>query len=509
MRQLFLLLKYGLWTNYRQRSGRAQRLPGFLVTIAASFMIGLPLGSIFFETFKILSSVTINSHDLSALLILQWTLLNGFLFLTSFVPSLINSFSRNEEIQLLLTFPMRRWTIVAYQMILTLSMQSFPVVMYLFVFPAYAVARGENLFLGLIVAFLFVLLMLSISVLLSCVFGLLLSKSVARRVTVVGLIATVVLFFLATQFLPNYVQVLLTRDPGTLSATLVKLTHPLNIFAWPIKALDEPVYSLLMLAFCLLLILLSSPVAEKLSFEQTSSTGRARNKAFNGGRMFWKDFKLMTRSEQGLFTLVYPVIFAVLFGLSLKSPIPALLISLMLSGTYVAYNSAMLTKQELAVWPLPLVFPLRDVDILLPKLFVPSFIYWGLFSALLLFFKFWFSMSAAAFLLVPTVFVTFVFSSTLGMFFYLKQPSKAEPSNPSRVLNTTKVLIVQGLLLLTSLVYILPVLPSLQLALLEFLKIRTIVSFIVYMGPLGCALTLAFFSKKLFNRAKELFQRVE
>lgn len=477
--------------------------------IAASFMIGFPLGSIFLEMFKTLSSVTMASHTLSTLLALQWTLLNGFLFLTSFVPSLINSFSRNEEIQLLLTFPLRRWTIVVYQMVLTLSLQSFSVVMYLFVFPAYAVARGKNLLLGLLVAFLFVLLMLSISVLLSCVFGLFLSRSVARRITVVGLIATVVTFFLATQFLPNYIRTLLARDPAVLSAVLVKLMHPLNVFAWPIKALDEPVYSLLMLALCLLLASLSSPVAEKLSFEQTSSTRKARNKGFNGGKMFWKDFKLVLRSEQSLFTLVYPVIFAVLFGLSFKSPTPAIVISLVLSGTYVAYNSAMLTKQELAVWPLPAVLPLRDTDILLPKLFVPSFMYWSLFSALLVFFKFWFSMSAAAFLLVPVVFVTFVFSSAQGMFFYLQQPSKADPSNPSRVLSTTKALIVQGLLLLTSLVYILPVLPSLQLALLEFLKVQTIVSFIVYMGPVGCALTLAFFSKKLFTRAKELFQRIE
>jgi len=171
MSQLFVLLKYGLSTNYRRRSGRSGRLPSSIVTIAASLLIGLPLGSIFFQVFKVISSFRIDYCDPSTLLMLQWTLLNGLLFLASFVPSLINSFSRNEEIHLLLTFPMKRWTIVAYQMILTLSLQPFAVMMYLFVFPAYVVTHGGNLFLGLIVAFLFVLFMLSFSVLLSCIFG--------------------------------------------------------------------------------------------------------------------------------------------------------------------------------------------------------------------------------------------------------------------------------------------------------------------------------------------------
>jgi ABC-2 type transport system permease protein len=509
MRQLFVLLKYGLSTNYRRRSGRSGRLPSSVVTIAASLLIGLPLGSIFFQVFKVISSFRIDSCDPSTLLMLQWTSLNGLLFLASFVPSLINSFSRNEEIHLLLTFPVKRWTIVAYQMILTLSLQPFAVMMYLFVFPAYVVTHGRNLFLGLIVAFLFVLFMLSFSVLLSCIFGLFMSRSVARRITTISLIASVTLFFLATQFLPNYAQGLFTQDPAVLSSTLLKFMHPLNIFAWPIRALDEPIYGLLMLILVFSLSLLSSPVAERLSFEQVSFVGRSKTAGFKGGKMFWKDVKLMVRSEQGLFTLIYPAAFAVLFGLSLRSPVPALVISLVLSGTYVAYNSAMLTKQELSVWPLPLVFPLRNVDILLPKLFVPSLIYWALFSALLVFFKFWFSMSTVVFLLVPMVFVMFVFASTLGMFFYLRQASKVDLSNPSRVLNLTKTMIIQGLLLVIALVHLLPLLPSVQLALLDFIKIRSIVSLILYGAPAGCALALIFFSKRLFARVKGLFQGIE
>ncbi|WP_448516042.1 hypothetical protein [Pseudothermotoga sp.] len=509
MRQLFVLLKYGLSTGYRRRGGRSGRLPSSIVTIVASLLIGLPLASMFFEVFKILSSVTIGSYDLSSLLVFQWTFLSGLLFLASFVPSLISSFSRNEEIQLLLTFPVKRWTIVAYQMILTLSLQPFAVVMYLFVFPAYVVARGGNLFLGILVAFLFVLLMLSVSVLLSCVFGFFVSRPVARRFTVVSLIASVVLFFLATQFLPNYARSLLTRDPTALSSAILKFMHPLNVFAWPIKAMDEPIYALFMLILSFSLSLLSSPLAEKLSFEQVSFIGRHKTAIFKGGKMFWKDARLMARSEQGLFMLVYPIAFAVLFGLSLKSPVPALVISLVLSGMYAAYNSAMLTKQELSVWPLPLVFPLRDVDILLPKLFVPSLIYWALFSALLVFFKFWFSMPAVVFLFVPMVLVTFVFSSTLGMFFYLRQSSKVELSNPSRVLNFTKTMIIQGLLLVIALVHLLPLLPSVQLALLEFLKIRSVVSLILHGAPAGCDLALIFFSKKLFARVKELFRGIE
>lgn len=456
--------------------------------------------------FRVLSSVRIGSHDLSALLIAQWSLLNGLLFLVSFVPSLVNSFARNEEIQLLLSFPIKRRIIVLYQMILTLSVQPFPVVMYLFVFPSYVLASGGNIVLGVISALLFIFLMLSISVLLSSILGLFVGRSVARRITAVGLVITVTLFLLATQFLPSYVQSLVERDPSMLSQGLDRLMHPFNIFSWPVRAIDEPVYALLMLILTLLIVFSSSPIAEKLSFEQVSLARKSKVATFGRGGMIWKDVKLMLRSEQGIFMLLYPLAFGILFGLSLRSFVPAMMISLMLGGSYVAYNSAMLTKQELSIWPLPLVYPVPVKRLLLPKLFAPPTIYSGLFTAMLVFFKVWFSLPSAVLLLVPMMFVTFVFTAALGMFFYLKEPSKAGLSNPSRVLNTTKVLAVQGLTLLTTAAWLLPV--QLSLRSTTALKGSTIL-FMAYATTLACALLLVFLSRKLFARVKQLFEQIE
>ncbi|MGB9790164.1 MAG: hypothetical protein ACPLTP_05990 [Thermotoga caldifontis] len=509
MRQLLVLLKYGLGARYSRRDGGTRRSFGFVALVVSSFIIGFPLGSLFFELFKVLSAVRISTYTLSTLLMVQWSILSGLLFLISFVPSLINSFARNDEIQFLLTFPIERWAIVAYQMVLTLALQPLTVVMYLFVFPAYVVACGGNLFYGFLVAILFVFLMLSLSFLLSCVFGLFLERSQARRISTAGLIVTIVLFFLAMQFLPNYARNLVNQNISFLSHALTKFMHPLNIFAWPVRALNEPFYLLIMLIVCPTLFLLSVPVAEKLSFEQKVSFRSSRRIWFGAGKVFWKDLKILARNEQSLFTLLYPVAFGVLFGVSFRNFVPAMMLFTTLSGSYVAYNSAMLTKQELSVWPLPVLLPVKESNLLLPKLIVPSSIYLALFSAMLVFFKFWFSLPSTIFLLVPVMSTVFLFSSTLGMLFYLKQPFRSDPSNPSRVLTSTRVLTIQGIVLLLSLICLMPFQTSVRSALVEIVGVQNVAFLIFYGVPFGCAVLLAIFSKRLFNRVKQLFQEIE
>lgn len=509
MRQFLVLLKYGLKT-FNRSSGRMRRFPSFVLILAASIAFGLPIASIFFEMFKVLSSFPIEKYDLSSLLAMQWSLVSGFLFLVSFIPNLVSSFVRNEELQLLLALPIRRWAIVSYQMCLTLLLQPLPVVLYVFVLPAYALARGKHPLFGLMSAVLFTMMLLSLSVLLSCFVGLFLSRSTAKRLTVVSLIVTVVIFLMVSQFLPTYAKELLNSDVHTLTLSLKRFIHPLNIFGWPVKAIDEPLYVFFMLLFSFSLSIASVQVSEWLTFEQKSFAQPAKKISFSGGGLFWKDFKLLFRSEQSIFTLIYPVVFGILLAIVARSFVPALLMVTIISGTYVSYSAASLTKQELSCWPLPATFPVSELQLFLPKLFIPSFVYSVIFAGMLVFFHVWFSLPIFAYILLPFVFILYSFASTLGTFFYLKQPTKVELVNPSRVLNPTKILTIQGLILLISSISILPIFSEqFQSLLFMIFKSTFFVTSLICALPIVFCATMILLIKKLIKRIGYLFRRIE
>lgn len=508
MRQLLILLKYGLKTSTRF-SGKVRRFPNIVFMIVASLAFGLPIASMFFEMFKVLSNFPVGKYDLSTLLAAQWSLVSGLLFLASFTPSLVNSFVRNEELQLLLTFPIKRWTIVSYQMFLTLILQPLPIVLYVFVLPAYALSHGKNLFLGLMGAILFTLMLLSLSIIFSCLAGLILNRSTAKRLTVVSLVVTVVLFLMVSQFLPSYAKNLLNNDISSLNFSLRSLIHPLNPFGWPVRAIDEPSYMVFMLLFIFLFSFTAMLVSERLTFEQEGFTKTVKRTAISGGGMFWKDIKLFLRNEQSLFTLIYPVAFGIPFAIATRSFVPALLVVTIISGTYVSYSSAMLMKQELSCWPLPATFPVSELHLFMPKLFIPSIIYGTIFLGLLVFFQIWFSLPLSVYVFLPFVFILYGFASILGTFFYLKQPSRGEPTNPSRILSPTKVLTIQGIILLTSSACLLPISGLFQPLLREVFKSPFLVTVLTYALPVVSSVVMIVLMRKVFKRIEDLLRQIE
>lgn len=501
-------MKYGLKTSNRL-SGKVRRFPSIVFIIVASLAFGLPIASMFFEMFKILSDFPVGKYDLSTLLAAQWSLVSGLLFLASFTPSLVSSFVRNEELQLLLTLPIKRWVIVSYQMFLTLILQPLPIVLYAFVLPTYALSHGKNLLLGLLSAVLFTLMLLSLSVIFSCFAGLFLNRSTAKRLTVVSLVATVILFLMVSQFLPSYAKNLLNSDISSLNFSLGCLIHPLNPFGWPVRAIDEPSYMIFMLLFIFLFSFAAMLVSERLTFEQEGLTKTVRRTTTSGGGMFWKDFKLFFRSEQSLFTLIYPVAFGIPFSIATRSFVPALLMVTIISGTYVSYNSAALMKQELSCWPLPATFPVSELHLLVPKLFVPSIIYGTIFLGLLVFFQIWFSLPPFTYVFLPFVFILYSFASILGTFFYLKQPSRGEPANPSRILSPTKVLTIQGIILLTSFTCLLPISGSLQPLLRGIFKSSLTATVLTHTLPVVSSAVMIVLMRKLFKRIEDLLKRIE
>lgn len=270
MRELMILLKYGLsgsTSSLRKSRGKKKRsISTLFIPVIAVSVYGLPIGFLFTDLFKVVKNVAVGDTNLATLLVSGWSVLMSGMFILSFVPGLVNSFVRNEEIQLLLTMPLRRSTIVLYQAVITLMLQSFTVVMYIFVLPAYAIATGKSLLVSVLAGFTMFFMLFLVSVCLATLVGVWMQRSTARRMNILSLLLAVILFLVITQSLPNMARAG-TGAQSALIQTGLKVFYKFNPLIWPVLVLDNFFYVIPLSTMVLALWFVSLKISGRIAFE--------------------------------------------------------------------------------------------------------------------------------------------------------------------------------------------------------------------------------------------------
>lgn len=208
--------------------------------------------------------------------------------------------------------------------------------------------------------------------------------------------------------------------------------------------------------------------------------------------------------------LIYPVAVSLIFAFTTKSFLTPLFIAIVISTMYVSMNSAMLMKQELAAWPLAKIMPLNTSQILMPKMIISPALYSLVMLALAAFLQAYFKLSWKFYLLVPIVFTMYVFASVLGVQFLLREKTKIQIANPSKILNTSHVFLVEGIVLGMTVGSVLPLTMYLynRELLSKILKTDLLVQLIGVGLPL--AMTVLFvllirrYSRRLFSMVDEI-----
>lgn len=454
MNQLIILLKYGLKGSSSVFTGK-QRSSRSFFSLFISIIAYLPISFVFYDFFKSASQIQIGRYNLATVFLSYWSILMGGIFIVSFVPSLVSSFVRNEEIQFLLTLPVKRSTIVFYQMILTLVLQSFTVIVYLFVVPIYSLIMKKSILFGILNAFLMCFFLLSISVLLASLLGLWMSRSTAKKITVIGIILTLIALFTAIQF-PDMVSNQQSLEKFVKIGQI--FLSKVNIFSWPILAISgEYIYTFYLAILCTGSWFLCLRVSEMLTFEEISAKKKKVSKKYSGlNGFYWKDLKLVFRHHQSIFMIIYPVVFGLIFAFSNRWFVSPMLITIVISTMYTSMNSALLMKQEFETWPFCRLLPLTSAQLIMPKIIIPSLIYTIIFAGMTAFFQAFFHTPLSIYAIIFVVFILYVFASTFGAYLFMKEARKVEISNPSRILNIKDVILLEAISFALSIASILP-----------------------------------------------------
>jgi len=117
-----VFLKYGMMIS---RSNEKRKLFSTLIGISAGFAgIFIFLLLALYKPFETMNTLEIGDINFARVYSLFMTTVSGFFFLTSFSVNAAYQFMRNDETELLLSFPVKRWALSLYQ-VLTVAIFQF------------------------------------------------------------------------------------------------------------------------------------------------------------------------------------------------------------------------------------------------------------------------------------------------------------------------------------------------------------------------------------------------
>ncbi|AEH51042.1 hypothetical protein [Pseudothermotoga thermarum] len=492
MRELLIILKYGLKGSFPRKSER--KLPrNVLLALAFAFVYGIPLSVIFFELFKQTFHVVIDGLDFPTIIVSYWLTMITAIFFTSLFTNLVSSFVKNEEITMLLSYPLKRSSIALYQMILTFVNQAFAAVMYFSVFIAYSIATGRNVFLATISGLLMFFFVFSLSLILASSVGLLMRKSTARTVNVVTLLLSVVIFLVSTQMLPELFSKFLEGKLESFVQIGEKLLSHLNIFIWPVYIIQGS-YAHLASLFLLGMLtwFLSLKMADRLTFEENQKSVSKRTLLItNNFGLMKKELKTLLRQSQTVMMFFYPIILWLILGYTTKSVATSVIFVIFMSSLYVSVCSALLVGQELYVWPIPKTMPVEAKVLLIPKIVLPPLLFCGVFMASSILIQLFLKVSGIFYLLYPAVFVLYLFAAVMGVDVTLKHKKATEIMNPSKILSMEHILRIQVFTIAASFGLVFPI--TLRIERLEFLKLFLKNDLLVDLTSFGVPLVFSVF----------------
>ncbi|WP_448376969.1 hypothetical protein [Fervidobacterium sp.] len=463
MRELTILLKYiglSLFSTYSQDTSKSKKtkvkkgdkVPArtnyALKYILVALLGVLPIAIFMFVTnYTVYKELSVYPDVAKAFYAMSITIFSLF-YIVGFAGTGMHAFSRSEEMEFLLTMPIKRNILSIYNLIVTLASQLFTVGFFIAVALAYMIALKLNIIYFLLQTILQLIYITTISSLIAVVGGGISSKRFVRMLnTIIMLLLIFIYLFFA------YAQEIDVKQFGQ-NASVIKLislaNSKYNPLMWAYS--NEISFILLTLITSIATGYLFWYFSGQVIYEntQTKSKKVTAESAFKKdsfaariGGFIWKDAKLLTRSEQFLFLILYPAIFSLFMlftgGSSMNASIPFLAIATL----YCAMESGLLTRNDFEYKEILKTLPVTARTIITPKLAIPIAINEIMLISVLIISYTLGRFDKIGLLLIPVSMALFALSALIGAYYSIIEPGKAKNSPFS----TKATFIIEGITL--------------------------------------------------------------
>lgn len=492
MREIFLLFKYISIKSRRSRN--SSRLVFILLTYTTiAFVFGIPLAllvwSIIKDLFIPLSSLGFEGPGFVADIFLSLSFIPmSFLFLLSYIPTLLFNLYDSSDLLLLLSLPIRRSSIFIFKALDSLVYSVLTIGAIIPIAVTYSIGIGRSFLFGLLGSLLYILFLILVSLLVGSFLSRLFSRTYTKLLAYLIYLLTIM----------SYIVIMNLLRPDVTTVDSIKrfilnnyryLSAPISYYTpirWLIMMLrGEPLGYVITIGISLIIGLSLYLSSNRFMFESGYRKG-VKSSPFTYKRfpfpLLKKDIKILLRDPQSMYMMLYSLVFPLLVSVANKSYLYSPMIMSMISSFYCAYISVTLLRAEHKVWPLPMSFPLRMEDILIWKALIPFSLYTILYTILITILTSFFKFDSIIWITLPMISLVFFYSSLFGIGLFLRYPKRSIQYR--NIFTPLEVLLLEGVTVGLALGIVLPV--SLYIKGIKYIPLLLV--------PVGVTITVIFLS---------------
>jgi ABC-2 type transport system permease protein len=453
MREILILLKYGVFLKYRKRRGRISGVWGYLIGF---LILSFVTASLIKSFVGKLSGVNIGEIDLFELFGLNWSSFMNIMILMGSVGTGIMFLSMNEETEFLLSLPMRRQSITLYLLLSSMLVQLPFAGIYLAVLLSYSLAKLGDPLPGILSFVLNFSLITALGMVLSTFVASKFTRSSARKLFITLQILEIVPFLLLTNINSQSMEEVLRK----LLRLYNFLSSPFNILGHGVSMIERPWYSLIDFGLFLLLSFIFLKLSSGIAFEvEKGKTPKRKGissatvlSTFGLSRreraLLYKDLRAFFSNEMALFYVIYPYAFGAFMGFmsSAKNQITPVLVALMISTIY-AFNEAVIASlSDLIYRDLSRSLPVDYKKLIFSKAKIPIFLNLSLMALMIVTFSLIKGFVFTNVLLLGLSALYYSMAAFMGIKSSMKNPPESEGiSSIHKSISVVDVLIINGL----------------------------------------------------------------
>ncbi|APT76467.1 MULTISPECIES: hypothetical protein [unclassified Marinitoga] len=461
--KIWLILKYSYQNKVRPRKNKKgiikRRGPwsALLAYLFPPILFGGMLAPIFYMMFKSLnfplSELGIETTwNLLDLIFGGWFLTMGFMFVLNYAPAIVANLFESEITQLLLVMPVRRFEIYVASAVDSFIMAGIPIGMMIPVFVIYAILRETNIFFTILSGIGYILLLLFIANLFGSILSRYLTKTSAKRWTMIMYFINIFLYVGGVNMMPS---IGVGRDMNYFVDVIKKILNIILNDFWPhtwfLKAMNGDLISMAILyGATFILGYFIYKISDKIEFSSSNKSKKKKKSVeinFKHSKfpMFKKDFKLLFRDSQTFFLILYPIFLPLIMIFTSDSLEMIGTIFIMLSGMYAAMIAIYALSYEGKIWPNPKLYPLKSQELVFSKVAIPVIIFVLEYIALAIIIITMEKSSTIIFYSVFPITLILIYSSILGIKLYLSNPKR--DLSQKNILNGKEVFMLEGITL--------------------------------------------------------------
>ncbi|QTA38739.1 hypothetical protein JYK00_04315 [Thermosipho ferrireducens] len=443
MKNFWILLKYLSNPHIVQNTRKTRRrMKSNSLNRIISYIFGaIPMG-IFVYIFskKIFENLYAVDPVTVKLLFLFWITLLSLFFIAGFVGLAMYSLSRNDEIELLLTMPISRSVLTAYQIFMATVSQIFILIFFIFITISYAIVIGENIFFSIFKIILHITFLIVFSSILGVLFGGKTTKSFTKRFYMIMMLLSV-FFYFSIISLTN----VSTSNLQNITKFFIFSTKEYNLLAWSFISRKTFLFAFLSTIVLSVVFVL---ISNKTAFEPVQR--KQKNKYLIKGSgsilkaIIKKDLKAAARYERFLYFVLYPLGFSIFMMFMTENTFAPIMYTIPIFTFYIALETGILTISEFSKIDLVSIYPVRFSAFMFPKIFITTSLNFLILFAVSVVSVFLYTIKPIMFTSLLFSIFLFCMSAILGAYFAIRSPN-IKSNNMNRIFSIPATFLIEGI----------------------------------------------------------------